>query len=178
MKKYNYRKIKNKIAKTVKAVNYSPANPYKDTCWQFHILPVVKHSLRLGRKSKADLEIVELAALLHDLAAITDKKFIENHHIHGASMAEKLLSDSGLPEGKIKKVSLCILNHRGSSPGKRESLEEKILASADAMSHFTELADMMYLVYGIHKLRTKPGAVWLKNKLERSWKKLCPKAEN
>ena len=35
-------------------------------------------------------------------------------------------------------------------------------------------ADMMYLVYGIHKLKTKPGAVWLKNKLERSWKKIMP----
>jgi len=79
MKKYNYRKIKNKIVKIVKITNYSPANPYKETCWQFHILPVVGHSLKLGRFLNADLEVLEIAALLHDLAALTDKKFIKDH---------------------------------------------------------------------------------------------------
>lgn len=174
MRTYNYKKIKNKIVQVVKKANYSSVNPYKETFWQFHVLPVIKYSLELGRKLKADLEVLELAALLHDLAAVTDKKFIEEHHLYGAKMAEKLLSGSGLPLDKIKKIKQSILNHRGSKPGERKSLEEKILASADAMSHFTELADMMYLVYGVHKLRTKPGAVWLKNKLERSWKKIMP----
>jgi uncharacterized protein len=174
MKKYNYQKIKNKIYKIAKAASFSPANLYTETCWGAHILPTVEHSLKLGKKLKADLEVLELAALLHDIAALTDKKYIKDHHVYGAKMAEKLLSDLNFPIEKIEKVKQCVLSHRGSLNYKRYGLEEKILASADAMSHFSELADMMYLVYGIHKLKTKSGAVWLKSKLNRSWKKIMP----
>ena len=158
----------------MKRACYSPDNYCTETVWPFHIMPVAEHSLKLGKKLKADLEVLELAALLHDLAAVTHKKYAEDHHIHGAKMAGKILNDLGLPEEKIAKIKNCILNHRGSKPGKRESLEEKILASADAMSHFTELADMMYLTYGVHKLKTVEGAIWLKGKLTRSWKKIMP----
>jgi len=170
----NYKKIKKEIIEIIKKANYSSENKYKDTFWQFHILAVVRHSLTLGKKLGADLEVLELSALLHDIAAVSDWKYIKLHHLHGAKMAKQILSNLKVPKGKIVKIEACILNHRGSVHGERKSLEEKILASADAMSHFTELADMMYLVYGIHKLKTKPGAVWLKNKLERSWKKIMP----
>jgi hypothetical protein len=53
-------------------------------------------------------------------------------------------------------------------------LESKILASADAMAHFTEFIDMTYLTFGIHKYKTVEGSIWLKNKLLRSWKKIIP----
>jgi len=172
--KYNYKKIRDEVAAKVKRACYSPDNYCTETVWPFHILPVAEHCLKLGKKLKADLEVLELAALLHDLAAVTDKKYAEDHHIHGAKMAEKILSELGMPEEKIINIKNCVLNHRGSKPGRRESLEEKILASADAMSHITELADMMYLTYGVHKFKTEPGAAWLKSKLERGWKKIMP----
>src|SRR3990167_4588454 len=174
MKKYNYKKVRNQVAALVKRASDSPDNFYQETVWRYHILPVVEHSIKLGKILKADLEVLELSALLHDVAAITDKKYIPDHHRHGAKMAGKILSGLALPEEKIVKIKNCILNHRGSKSRPRLSLEEKILASADAMSHFTELADMMFLVYGIHKLKTREGAIWLKGKLERSWKKIMP----
>ena len=39
--------------------------------WEEHIKYVVKESLVLAKKYNADTEIVELAALLHDVALIT-----------------------------------------------------------------------------------------------------------
>lgn len=174
MKIYNYKKIRNKITLIVKRANYSKDNIYKNTFWHYHVLPVVDYSLKLGKKLGADLEVLELSALLHDLASVTDKKYVKQHHLHGAKMAKKILRDLAVPEEKIVKIEKCVFNHRGSVHGERESLEEKIIASADAMSHFTELADMMYMIYGILKLSTKPGAIWLKGKLERSWKKIMP----
>ena len=42
------------------------------------------------------------------------------------------------------------------------------------MAHITELADMFYLTYGVHKQKTKEGAEWLSAKLERSWNKIIP----
>jgi len=42
------------------------------------------------------------------------------------------------------------------------------------MAHITELADMFFLAYGIHKLNSLDGSKWLKEKLERSWNKIIP----
>ncbi len=177
MKMYNYKKIRDKVRIIVKQANDSYENFYGATFWRYHVLAVLKHGLAPGKKLKADLEIIELAALLHDYAAITDLKLDKEHHLHGARMAGELLNKTDLPREKIEKIMSCILSHRASKKIKRQSLEAEILASADAMSHFSELADMMYLIYGIKKLKTSPGALWLKRKLERSWKKTMPKGK-
>ncbi len=159
----------------VKGACYSKENKFKDSIWDYHILPVVKHSLILGKKFRADLEVLELAALLHDYAAIIENgKLYKNHHIYGAKLAEKILVSLNYPEDKIKRIKECIKSHRGSVVIDKKNIEAKILASADAMSHITELADMFYLTYGVHKYKTSDGAEWLKNKLKRSWEKIIP----
>lgn len=177
MKNYNFKKIRDKVRIIVKRANDSYENFYGDTFWRYHVLAVLKHGLALGKKLKADLQVIELAVLLHDIAAIKDKKLDKEHHLHGAKMAEEILNKTALPREKIDKIMSCILSHRASKKIKRQSLEAEILASADAMSHFSELADMMYLAYGIRKYKTKPGALWLKRKLARSWQKTMPQGK-
>lgn len=177
MKKYKYKKIRDKVKKIVKAACFSPSNKYKKTVWSHHILSVVKHSLTLGKKLKADLEVLELSAYLHDYSSIYNFKFASEHHIHSAKMAGEMLNDFNYPEDKIERIKQCILCHRGSKPRDKKFLEDKILSSADAMSHFTELADMMYLTYGVHEYNTIEGAIWLKAKLLRSWRKVIPKGK-
>jgi len=174
MKKYNYSKIRDEVGEIVLKACKSPNNKYKITAWSHHIVPVVEHGVALSKKLGADREVVELSALLHDYASIYNFSLADEHHIHSAELAEKILNKLNFPLEKIEHVKDCILSHRGSRPVKKDSLEAKILASADAMSHFTELADMMYLTYGIHKYSTMKGAIWLKNKLLRSWKKIIP----
>jgi len=174
MKKYNYKKIRDEVKKIVKDACYSANNNFSYTAWQYHIVPVAKYSLRLGKILKADLEVLEISAYLHDYSGILNFKFYKEHHLHSARLAGKILDDLGFPPAKINLVKKCIISHRGSIKSKRKSVEEKILASADAMSHFTELADMFYLTFGIHKYKTLEGAKWLGEKLERSWKKIMP----
>lgn len=172
--RYSYRRIRKAVALIAERAARAPANHYSDTVWDFHILPVVRFSGRLARALKADREIVELAALLHDHACLLDQKYYPEHHCHSARMARTILADLGYPEAKTEAVAEAILAHRGSRPRKRKTLEARILASADAMSHITELADMMYLAYGIHGLKTAAGATWLLAKFERSWSKIIP----
>ncbi len=167
-------KIRKKVNKLVKDACYSPNNAYTYTAWEHHIEPVIAHCLDLGKKLKADLEVLELAALIHDYSAIVDIKNQKDHHIHSARMAREILEKEDFNEIKIQKIEEAIISHRGSLKMDRNSLEAKILASADAMSHFTELADMFYLTYGVHKFKTKEGAEWLLSKLERSWNKIIP----
>ena len=173
--KYSYIKIQPEVKAIVKKACYSKQNIFKSTIWQYHIMPVVEHSMRLGRKLKADLEILELAALLHDYASTIGRgKYYREHHSQSAKMAVKILKRLNYPAARIERVKECIISHRGSVKIKPKTLEAKILASADAMSHITELADMLYLAYNVHNLETSAGAKWLKNKLKRSWGKIMP----
>lgn len=174
---YNYKKVRDRVRILVKKACFSPKNKFTYTVWQYHILSVVEHSLKLGKKFKANLEVLELSALLHDYSNLVDYKSSKKHHIQSAKMAEEILIRLDYPTEKIKAVKECILSHRGSTKIKRKTIEAKILASTDAMSHFSCLADMFYLTYGIHKFYTKEGAIWLKNKLQRSWKKIMPEGK-
>lgn len=174
MKKYNYNKIRNKVIKIVKNASYSKNNKFTSTVWNYHILPVVEHSLALGKKFNADLEVLELSALLHDYAGVLNFKLYKDHHLHGARLAENILQKLNLPKEKIIHVKECIISHRGRVKIGKKTIEAKILASADAMAHISELADMFYLTYGIHKYETSEGAEWLKGKLQRSWDKIMP----
>ncbi len=45
------------------------------------------------------------------------------------------------------------------------------------MAHITELADMFYLTFGVHKYKTQEEVRWLKNKLDRSWDKIMPEGQ-
>lgn len=169
-----YQMVRKKVKDIVKKTCYSQKNYFQGRTWEYHIIPVVEHALRLGKLLKADLEVLELAAYLHDIASITDIKYVERHHYYGAKMAKEILQNFGYPENKINQVQECIFAHRGSTKVKRGTLEAKILASADAMSHFSELIEMFYLAFCIHNYTTKEGVRWLKGKLERSWRKIMP----
>lgn len=177
MKNYNYQKIKSQSYKIVKKACYSPKNKFKESAWACHILSVIKHSLKLGKKFKADLEVLELAALFHDYAGIVNYDLQKEHHIESAKMAEKILSKLKLPLDKIEHIKECIISHRGSVKLNKKSIEAKILASADAMSHITELADMFFLTFNIHGFKVCEGAKWLKAKLIRSWNKIMPQGK-
>jgi len=156
----------------VKEANDSPRNKYGDTVWKYHLELVVRYALAMATKLKADTNVVILAAYLHDYASLLNIKNATKHHAEGAKIAGQILKKLGLPPEKIKAVKDCIFSHRGSVRIKKRTLEAKIIASADAMSHFYYIPDMFYLAYGVHKLKTEEGAVWLKAKLQRSWDKI------
>jgi len=103
---------------------------------------VIKHSLaveelakRIAKKSKADIKLVSVAALLHDIGRA--KTHGIKHAVEGAKIARKL----GLPD----EVVLIIERHIGGGITKKEAkelglpdkeympktLEEKIVAHAD-----------------------------------------------
>lgn len=60
--------------------------------WEDHIKYVVDNALYLAKEYGADVEIVELGALLHDIAMPSNIGPREEHHIYGAKIAEELLT--------------------------------------------------------------------------------------
>ena len=113
-----------------------------------------------------------IAAWLHDIASITDYDLYEEHHIHGAKIADEILRNFKYDKNKIELVKKCILNHRGSLDNKRLSKEEQIIADADAISHFDSVPSLLYLAYKQKNMSIEEGKEFVKSKLERSFNKL------
>ena len=92
--------------------------------WNDHIKYVVKNSIELAKKYGADVEIVELGALLHDIAMPSEFGPREEHNVYGVQIAEELLTQLNYPEDRKERVKECVLRHRGSKSLPRNTIEE------------------------------------------------------
>ncbi len=144
--------------------------------WTHHIVYVVQYGKLLAEQLGANEEIVELAALLHDYASIKDESLYRDHHLHSPLEAQRILRELDYPEGKIQAVKQCIASHRASTGTERTTPEAICLASADAMAHIDQVPSLLYLAFVRFGMSIDDGTRWVREKLERSWQKLCPEA--
>lgn len=144
----------------------------------YHIKAVVDNAVMLAKQFGADEEIVIIAAWLHDVASITDYNLYEEHHMHGAEMAKEILEKFDYDKEKIAQVQSYVLNHRGSKPVERLSIEELFVADADAISHFDNVPSLLYLAYVKRNLGIDEGKEFVKAKLIRSYEKLSAESKN
>jgi len=145
--------------------------------WTYHIVYVVQYGKLLAEQLGADAEIVELAALLHDYASIKDEALYREHHLHSPLEAERILQELDYPEEKIHAVKQCIASHRASIDAERVTHEAVCLASADAMAHIDQVPSLLYLAFVRFGMSIDEGTAWVREKLARSWQKLCPEAQ-
>lgn len=78
-----------------------------------HVQRVTHLAVRIAAAERADLEVVRLAALLHDVpvpAGCTDAR--QSHHLAAAEFARELLAGRGLAPDRIANVVHCIAAHR------------------------------------------------------------------
>ena len=167
--------IEKEIYDEVKRRCELPSNTYGIGAWDHHIKIVYELAKKYADEYNANQEIVALAALLHDIASVTDVNFTEEHHIIGASIAEELLLKENYPEAKIELIKKCILNHRGSRLATKISSEEICVADADAMAHFYSIPSLLSMVYREKKLPIDEGAKFVMDKLDRSYNKMSDK---
>jgi len=140
-----------------------------DDVFSNHVLNVIKYSKILAKKYNANMFVVVVAAYLHDIYHLQthDHKI---HEIEGAKFAKNYLKRFDIKEKEITLICACILNHRGSKDRPRISIEEKIVACADAMDHINRWTHMFYRK---SRLKEYDGTIeWMRAKLERGWKKL------
>ncbi|SHF16629.1 uncharacterized protein SAMN02745164_01920 [Marinitoga hydrogenitolerans DSM 16785] len=97
-----------------------------------HVLRVTKNAEIIAKKENADIEVVIIASLLHDIARHDELiGRIEDHALEGALRAEEYLKSIGFK--KYKEVSYCIANHRFKKNIIPKTLEAKILQDADRL---------------------------------------------
>lgn len=163
-------KITNQIKKFVESECKKSTSKYGYEPYLYHFKPTVKYALKLADELGGDKEIIEIAAWLHDIGSIVEGR--ENHHISGAEIAEKRLLKLNYPKEKIELVKNCILNHRGSKNLKRLSLEEQIIAEADTMSNFDNIAGIFKAAFIYEQLSQKEAQNSVRKKLKNKWNNL------
>lgn len=100
-----------------------------------HTRRVYRLCLRIGKKEGADLEVLKIAALLHDIGRNhqDENQGSVCHARNGAEMAQELLRGYPLPQDKIDNIIHSIRSHRfrgDCSPG---TLEARVLFDADKL---------------------------------------------
>ncbi len=143
-----------------------------------HVSVVVEYSRAHAKSLGADLEIVELAAWLHDIAAVQDIAALPRHPALGAEIAQNLLEQNGYPSERIERVTRCILFHSvpvqigGGAP------EEVCVSNADAMSLIVKPAWWFYFLFRVRELGFEEGKAWLLRRVECNWAALIQPARD
>lgn len=154
-----------KLTKVYKIVEDS----FAESDYRYHILPVVKYAKKLSRIYKADQETTELAALLHDIGRVD----IKNDPIHdslGAMEAEKILKKLSYSKEIIAEVKHAAASHRARKGAEPKTLIAKIVANADAISHF-DMLPIFYYWQGQRNGSISEWTEWIEKKLKHNWEK-------
>ena len=143
--------------------------------WNEHIKYVYEESIKLAEKYSADLEIVSLGALLHDIALINNIGDRKEHHINGRKIAKCVLEDLNYEKSKMNRVLKCIYNHRSSRNA--ESIEETCVADADILAHFDNIPMLFNSAFIRNKVNFSEIRNWMKNIFEKEYNDLSEKTK-
>lgn len=117
----------------------------------FHIERVWKLSKFLHEKEGGDLEVIELAALLHD---ISDYKLNGGKLNIGGQVASSILEEHNCNAELIEKVVYIVdnISYKGANtPAEMESIEGKIVQDADRLDAIGAIGIARTFAYGGHK---------------------------
>ncbi|MFZ4411838.1 MAG: HD domain-containing protein [Bacteroidales bacterium] len=119
----------------------------------WHIYRVWKNALHIGQYEKADLFVVELAALLHDIA---DWKFHDGNDDIGPQMARSWLEKLAVEETEIAHVCQIIkgVSFKGAGVSTNmKTIEGKVVQDADRLDAIGAVGIARTFAYGGSKSR-------------------------
>lgn len=137
-----------------------------------HVQYVYKYVVMLSEGKNVDGEVLELAALLHDISMTDWTLDRSRHNEFGAEIAEQLLRENDYPEDKTQLVKKCILNHSKRRQEYRTTEEEQILVDADGLSHFDVIGKMYSLPSMVMGLNEAESVRFVQKKLTGDYEEL------
>lgn len=143
--------------------------------WNEHVRYVYEESRRLAIMYKADVQIVSLGALLHDIALIYKIGDRKEHHINGKSLANEILSKYSYPEEKKEKVLGCVYNHRTSKNA--TNIEELCVADADILAHFRNIPMLFNSAFIRNNIDLSKIRDWVREAFEKDYNDLSERTK-
>jgi uncharacterized protein len=116
------------LIRDLRALAKEKMSPLDGTAHSYeHVDRVLKIATLLAKEEKADLELVQVGALLHDLG----RALGQPHNEIGAKLAREALERTKYPKERSEKVAKIILHHPLDFRERLETSEEKIVWDAD-----------------------------------------------
>jgi uncharacterized protein len=125
----NYTTIIEYVKEQTETNGRPPKYPFRDRFE--HTMRVYRWAIKLQNKLGGDLEIISLAALLHDVG--WDEKEEISHAVVGAQMAADFLVEMDYDPAKIGRVCEIIRRHEDQDTEDELSLECQIVMDADLL---------------------------------------------
>ncbi len=115
-----------------------------------HVYRVLWAALRIAKtKPKADMDVVILSVLLHDIGRLCEEKQPgKSHAALGAEQAGPILEKLGWPQKTVHHVQACIRTHSYRQKLSPQSLEAKILFDADKLDLCGAIGTARALLFG------------------------------
>ena len=145
----NKRKVVDKTAKYVESKLSGEGSGHD---W-WHVYRVWKNAIHIGKQEKADMFVVELAALLHDIA---DWKFTDGDETVGPRLARGWLENLGVGKKVVDHVCDIIATSSFKGAGVKsemKTLEGKVMQDADRLDAIGAIGIGRTFAYGGHKGR-------------------------
>ncbi len=153
-------------------------NAFEPCFFEEHLAPVAHYAVALANHLKADREIVELAAYLHDLAAVRDAGDIPQHAKLGGDLARRILIEHGCSAAKAAKVARCVASHSEPVQIGSGALEEVCVSNADAMAQITRPAYWLFYAIRVRKMGFSEARQWVLQRVTHNWDSLVSPARH
>lgn len=143
--------------------------------WNEHVKYVHEEAIELANRYNADLEIVSLGALLHDIALIKKVGTREKHHVNGKIIAQEILNNYNYPKDKMERVLGCVYNHRSSKNA--TNTEELCVADADILAHFDNIPMLFNSAFNRNNIELSEVRNWMKECFEKDYNDLSDRTK-
>ncbi len=143
--------------------------------WENHVKYVTMIAKNLALDVGADIEIVQISAILHDIAKVLEEREEESHNIVGAQIAKELLKNKNYDDEKIDKVCKCILYHGGDLGLVQLTKEQWCVRNADILSMFNNITIFFYLAYHNSNISYEEGRELVKDMIYSKYNRLDSK---
>ncbi len=170
------------LIENIKKYVISKSEEYKNNAedhydfWNEHIKYVYSEAVDLAKKYNADIEIVSLGALLHDIALIQKVGDRKDHHINGKILSDKILDDFNCPSDIKERVLGCVYNHRSSKNA--TNIEELCVCDADVLAHFDNIPMLFGSAFERNNLTSlNEIREWMQNAFEKDYNDLSDRTK-
>ena len=143
--------------------------------WNEHIRYVYREATTLAGKYGADLTVVSLGALLHDIALIEKAGERKDHHLNGEILSRKILDEFGCPQEIRDRVLGCVLHHRSSINA--ENIEELCVCDADILAHFDNIPMLFNSAFTQHGVPLNQVREWMDWSFEKDYADLSERTK-
>lgn len=142
---------------------------WADWLYPNHVLVVARSAGAIAERKGANVELAQVAALLHDVADIRMKRLEPGHEEESLKIAREVMQECGYSEEEIALVvDDAIRYHSCHGDERPASKEGLILATADSLAHL-QTNFYVFATWSFGKLGRDLGFLidWVLKKLER-----------